>query len=400
VKGPDKVLNLGKTAGGRHDHLPKWQALLRPVARMGLKTSSPDSDPAKLREVRDFGSNPGALRMFVYLPPHFARNSPLVVVLHGCAQTAASYDHGAGWSTLADRLGFALVLPEQQRSNNPNLCFNWFQTEDTRRGQGEALSIRQMVEKMVLEHGIDRHRIYVTGLSAGGAMTSVMLATYPDVFAGGAIVAGLPYGAASNVKEAFETMFQSPQRPATEWGKLVREASAHAGPWPRVSVWHGGADATVIPSNAIEIVKQWTDVHGLPGAPTIGNIVDGYPRQAWCNGAGEELIESYTIPDMAHGTPLAVGNDADQCGAAGAFLLDVGISSSYHIAKFWGIAGTARVAAHEAADEASSTAAGKRAGPNAKPAQAGSAGGSFSLPANIRAIITQALTAAGLTKAP
>jgi feruloyl esterase len=339
--------------------------------------------------------------MFVHLPPHFARKSPLVVVLHGCTQTAESYDHGAGWSTLADRYGFALVLPEQQRSNNPNLCFNWFQTEDTQRGQGEALSIRQMVEKMVLDHGIDRHRVYVTGLSAGGAMTSVMLATYPDVFAGGAIIAGLPYGAASNVKEAFETMFQSPQRPAPEWGKLVREACAHAGPWPRVSVWHGGADATVIPSNAIEIVKQWTDVHRLPSAPTSENIVDGFPRQVWSNGTGEELIESYTIPDMAHGTPLAVGNDADQCGAAGAFLLDVGISSSYHIAKFWGIAGSARVdshaVSHEARDQAAPTSAGKRADRAAEPAYAGSAGG-FSLPANIRAVITQALEAAGLSK--
>jgi feruloyl esterase len=363
---------------------------------MGLKTPNSDLISGKLTEIRDFGSNPGALRMFVHLPHHFARKSPLVVVLHGCTQTAESYDHGAGWSTLADRYGFALVLPEQQRSNNPNLCFNWFQTEDTKRSQGEALSIRQMVEKMVHDHGIDRRRVYVTGLSAGGAMTSVMLATYPEVFAGGAIVAGLPYGAASNVKEAFETMFQSPQRPAPEWGKLVREASAHAGPWPHVSVWHGGADATVIPSNAVEIVKQWTDVHGLPSAPTMEDIVDGYPRQVWSNGAGEELIESYTIPDMAHGTPLAVGNGADQCGAAGAFLLDVGISSSYHIAKFWGIAATPRVASHDAKDTAMAAHAGKRADRAAKPVHAGAP---RSLP-NIRAIIAQALEAAGLTKAP
>ncbi|HEY2228996.1 MAG TPA: PHB depolymerase family esterase [Xanthobacteraceae bacterium] len=374
--------------------------MLQPVARMGLKTPSPDSRSEKLREVGDFGSNPGALRMFVHLPPHLASKSPLVIVLHGCTQTAGSYDYGAGWSTLADRYGFALILPEQQRSNNPNLCFNWFQPEDTKRDQGEALSIRQMVEKMVLDHGIDRRRVYVTGLSAGGAMTSVMLATYPDVFAGGAIIAGLPYGAASNVQEAFETMFQSPQRPAPEWGKLVREASAHAGRWPRVSVWHGGADATVIPSNAIEIVKQWTDVHGLPSAPTMENVVDGYPRQVWSNGVGEELIESYTIPDMTHGTPLAVGNDADQCGAAGAFLLDVGISSSYHIAKFWGIAATplvdSRVDSHDVKGEPMATPAGKRADRAAKPAHAGE---SRSLP-NIRAIIAQALEAAGLTKAP
>jgi poly(3-hydroxybutyrate) depolymerase len=168
-------------------------------------------------------------------------------------------------------------------------------------------------------------------------MTSVMLATYPDVFVGGAIVAGLPYGAATNVQQAFETMYQCPPRPARAWGDLVRSASPHEGPWPRVSVWHGGSDATVIPSNASEIVKQWTDVHALPVAPTAESIVDGYPRQVWVNADGDELIESYTITNMAHGTPLATGRADHECGAAGPFLLEVGISSSHHIAKFFGL---------------------------------------------------------------
>jgi feruloyl esterase len=402
------VLNLGKAAGSFLNHRSKWQALLHPVATMGLGTPNFEPKSPQLSEVQEFGSNPGALRMFVHLPAHADHNGaaatdiPLVVVLHGCSQTAEGYDRGAGWSTLADRYGFALVLPEQQRSNNANLCFNWFETGDIKRGQGEALSIRQMVDKMVRDHGIDRHRIYVTGLSAGGAMTSVMLATYPDVFAGGAIIAGLPYGAASNVQEAFETMFQSPQRPAHEWGELVREAAPHSGPWPRVSVWHGGADATVIPSNATEIVKQWTNVHGLPGAPTSQSIVDGYPRQVWGNGAGEELIESYTIPNMAHGTPLAVGSAQDQCGVAGAFLLDVGISSSYHIAKFWGIAGTPVANSKESNAQPMAAAQLRPNGAEmaaAKPARdVPEPAGAFSLPVHIRAVIAQALEAAGLTK--
>ena len=258
-------------------------------------------------------------------------------MLHGCTQSAAGYDIGAGWSTLAKRFGFALLLPEQQRSNNPNGCFNWFQRGDIERGRGEALSIRQMVEKLVSDQVVDRTRVFVTGLSAGGAMTSVMLATYPDVFAGGAIIAGLPYGAANNVQQAFENMFQCPERPARAWGDLVRDASPHAGPWPRVSVWHGGADVTVVPSNATEIVKQWTDVHGLPVRPSAQAMVDGYPRQTWVNKTGEELIELYTIPHMAHGTPLATGEADYECGAAGPFLLEVGISSSYHIAKFFAL---------------------------------------------------------------
>ena len=196
-----------------------------------------------------------------------------------------------------------------------------------------------MVEKLVLDKGIDRGRVFVTGLSAGGAMTSVMLACYPEVFAGGAIVAGLPFGAATNVKQAFQSMFQSPARPAREWGDLVRRASRHTGPWPRVSVWHGNADKTVIPRNARQILQQWTAVHGLPLSPSKQETIDGYPREVWIDEAGIEMIESYTISNMAHGTPLATGKGEGGCGAAGPFLLEVGISSSYHIAKFFGIAG-------------------------------------------------------------
>jgi feruloyl esterase len=276
--------------------------------------------------------------MFTYRPPALAEHPALVVVLHGCTQTAAGYDIGAGWSTLADRYGFALLLPEQQRSNNPNGCFNWFVPEHSRRDQGEPLSIWQMIEKSVIDYGIDRRRIFITGLSAGGAMTSIMLACYPDVFAGGAIIAGLPYGAATNVQQAFESMRQSSSRSPREWGNLVRAASPHRGPWPRVSVWHGDADNTVIPSNALAVLKQWTDVHGLPLSPALRTRVDGYPREVWLGKAGEELIEAYTISNMAHGTPLAIGEVEGACGAPGPFLLPVGISSSYHIAKFFGIA--------------------------------------------------------------
>ena len=150
---------------------------------------------SRLTETVGFGTNPGDLKMFSYLPrdQRARQKLPLVVVLHGCTQNAARYDTGAGWSTLATRYGFALLMPEQKPSNNANTCFNWFNPEDIARGSGEALSIRQMIARMAREHGIDQKRVFITGLSAGGAMTAVMLATYPEVFAGGAIIAGLPY---------------------------------------------------------------------------------------------------------------------------------------------------------------------------------------------------------------
>jgi poly(hydroxyalkanoate) depolymerase family esterase len=315
-------------------HLPKLSAFSG-LAGYGRSLSPALQSP--LVEINDFGSNPGGLRMFAFVPEQLPRAPALVVVLHGCGQTAAGYDLGAGWSTLAERYGFALLMPEQTASNNANTCFNWFNPEDIARGSGEAGSIRQMIARMAGDHKIDSRRIYVTGLSAGGAMTSVMLATYPDVFAGGAVIAGLPYGVASNVREALSGMMASPSRPASELGDLVRNASKHKGPWPKLSVWHGSADRTVNPANADEIVKQWLDVHGLPLAPMSAGEVDGYPREVWWNADGETVIESYTITDMAHGTPLGDSGHDERFGEGGAFLIEAGISSSYHIANFFGL---------------------------------------------------------------
>jgi poly(hydroxyalkanoate) depolymerase family esterase len=290
----------------------------------------------RLTDLPGFGSNPGALRARAYVPESLSAHAPLVVVLHGCTQNAAGYDHAAGWSRLADRHGFALLLPEQQRQNNPNLCFNWFAPQHARRDSGEALSILQMVAAMVAAHSLDPARIYVTGLSAGGAMTSVMLATYPEVFAGGAIIAGLPFGTASSVPEAFDRMrgHGSPDEPRLT--ALVRNASEHGGPWPTISVWHGSADATVAHANAEAIVSQWRDLHGVNAGPSRVETIDGHPRRIWADAAGREVIEEYSIAGMGHGTPLAT-QGADAVSVAAPYMLEAGISSTEHIARFWGL---------------------------------------------------------------
>jgi len=344
------------------------------------KRASLGDDP--LIETNGFGSNPGNLVMRSFVPDLLPPSAPLVVVLHGCTQTAASYDHGAGWSTLARQFGFAVLFPEQQRANNPNLCFNWFLPEDTQRDQGEMLSIRQMADRMVREHGLDRSRLFVTGLSAGGAMAGSLLACYPDVFSAGAIIAGLPYGCATNTQEALTAMFQGGNQTKRVWGDMVRRASSHTGPWPRVQVWHGTADTTVKPSNAAEIVKQWLDLHDCGAEPGIEDAVSGFPHRVWLTG-GEPVVEAYSITGMGHGTPIDpnASDPDDRCGAPGPHFLEMGISSTAIVARSWGLL------RHRIAEAPVERPAAARPAASARPAP-----GRF----DVGAVITKALRAAGL----
>ncbi|HEX7968830.1 MAG TPA: PHB depolymerase family esterase [Stellaceae bacterium] len=308
--------------------------------------AAPDTLAAAPVAVADFGTNPGQLRMFAYVPEPPPSAAPLVVVLHGCAQNARDYASESGWIKLADALGLVLVLPEQTQANNSNKCFNWFDRTKTQRGQGEALSIKEMVDKMRADRNIDPQRIFVTGLSAGGAMTSVMLAAYPDVFSGGGIVAGLPYGCAASVVDAFSCMSTGNSMmgqafghrfSGSELGDLVRGASKHTGPFPRVSIWHGSADTTVNPINATEEMEQWTDVHGIPPTPTVQDTVRGFPHQTFATAGGDSVVETFAITGMPHGTPVDPGPGPEQCGATDKYIIDAHICASFHIAKFWGL---------------------------------------------------------------
>lgn len=310
--------------------------ITRLSAMRGVGTINGGQAPkGRLSELESFGSNPGDLNAKIFVPDQRANVSALVVVLHGCTQTAADYDLGSGWSHLADKHGFALLFPEQQRRNNANLCFNWFLPEDSRRGAGEALSIRQMIAAMVERYHLDSSRIFITGLSAGGGMASIMLATYPEVFAGGAIIAGLPYGCAGTIPQAFDRMRGQGVPGEAELARLVRQASDHSGPWPTISVWHGSADATVNPRNADAIINQWRSLHGAEADARI-EAVDGYPRQVWRDDQGRDVIEAYSITGMGHGIPLDTSGD-DGCGRSGAYMLEAAISSTHHICRFWGL---------------------------------------------------------------
>jgi poly(3-hydroxybutyrate) depolymerase len=173
-------------------------------------------------------------------------------------------------------------------------------------------------------------------------MTAAMLACYPEIFAGGAIIAGLPFGAAANVRDALEAMKSAPLRTPREWGDAVRAASWHAGPWPRVSIWHGGMDQTVNINNAQASVAQWADLHGLALGAARQDMRDGAVRLNW--GSALEVI---TVPTLGHGVPIA----ARDLGAPAPFILEAGISSTRRIAEFFGLMQDAKARAKPAAPQ-------------------------------------------------
>ena len=298
--------------------------------------SGGSTSPGRLVEVTGFGSNPGNLRMFEHIPGGLGSGRPLVVVLHGCTQNAAGFDNESGWAALAERLRFALVLPEQPSANNGSQCWNFFLPNGNTRGGGEPASIKQMVDWEIAHRGVDPNRVYVTGLSAGAAMTNVMLATYPDVFKAGAPVAGVAFKCATNAAETVPCNQGATTKSPQEWGDLVRGATSWKGPWPRVSVWHGTDDATVSVKAMPEIVKQWTNVHGIDQSADTTDTVAGYPHAVYRDAAGTALVETFTITGMGHGQPIDP-NASPACGASAPYFLDAGICAASHIAAWFGL---------------------------------------------------------------
>jgi poly(hydroxyalkanoate) depolymerase family esterase len=298
------------------------------------------SAAGRVVEVDKFGSNPGGLRMFVYAPPKkLPPGAPLIVVLHGCGQDAGLFARNSGWIALAQRIGAALLLPEQTVKNSSGRCFNWYQPSDIRRGQGEAKSIRQMVRAAILRFNCDPRRVYVVGLSAGGAMTAALLAAYPNVFAAGAVVAGMQVGVAYNGASALLRMRRAdPFSSRLSLAEAVRRAApktVRPRVWPRLSIWQGGRDQLVDPRNAEALAAQWTQLQGFHADPTSeSEPMKGVRRRVWST-PKRAAVEFWTIADMGHGFPIE--SSAFGGGRSGFGVINAGLPAARHIARFWGI---------------------------------------------------------------
>lgn len=293
--------------------------------------------------VPQFGNNPGNLRMYLYEPVSLgSKPAPLVVVLHGCTQSAKRVANQTGWNKLADRYGFRILYPQQRVWNNPGKCFCWYSRNDIEKGKGEAASIHQMIEYTKANKVTDTTQVFITGLSAGAAMGVALMADYPETFNAGAIFAGGPFKAATNIWTGMLAMYGWRVKKPNEWGNYVREQNPnYTGKYPRMIVYHGKMDVVVNRRNATEIVKQWTNLHGISQEPT--QIVSRFTgnkkieKRIFRTADGQEPVLYYRIKGTGHALPVDPGKCETKGGKMGAFSADRNFYSTYWAAVDFGL---------------------------------------------------------------
>lgn len=259
-----------------------------------------------------FSNDAGSRPYKVYLPlGESDRPYPMMVMLHGCSQSADDFAADTQMNCLADEYGFIVVYPEQTAGANAAKCWNWFNPQDQVRGAGEPSLIAGIVCEVVQRFGADPLRIFVAGLSAGAAMAVVLGETYPELFAGVGAHSGLPYAVAHDIPSALAAMKGKGAGGAGLNASCDPSASSHrtilhAVP---VIVFHGDRDHTVQPANGAYIVQQAHDAHGFqagdPGLRVkklLGVTPGGqrFSRTVHADSSGQARIENWTLHGAGH----------------------------------------------------------------------------------------------------
>jgi poly(hydroxyalkanoate) depolymerase family esterase len=269
---------------------------------------------------RRFACAAGSRNYKVYVPASAkGQRLPLIVMLHGCTQNPDDFAVGTGMNRLAEDRGFIVAYPEQPASANRSACWNWFDHAHQTRDEGEPAILAGVTRAVLAEFAVDPARIYVAGLSAGGAMAAILSATYPELYAAAGIHSGLPHGAAADLPSAFAAMRGSKTPPAPR----ARRAKARV----RTIVFHGANDKVVHPSNATAILADARA--GLPDrAQEL--IQDGvaagrtYTRSLVIDGRGVSHAEYWAIDGLGHawsgGSPEGSFTDAKGPDASGEML--------------------------------------------------------------------------------
>ncbi|MGW4644749.1 extracellular catalytic domain type 1 short-chain-length polyhydroxyalkanoate depolymerase [Sphaerisporangium sp. NPDC004334] len=260
---------------------------------------------ATLTEVTGFGSNPGNLRMHLYVPNNAQANPAIVLAMHPCGGSGPGFYSSSEFASLADRYGFVVIYPSASKKAN---CFdNWSEASKVRGGQTDPVSLMSMVTYVEQQYHGDPNRVFATGSSSGAMMTNAMLALYPEVFKAGAAFMGVPFTCFPN-EAAYQPGGNSAPcvgKTAQQWGDLARNANpSYRGPWPRMQLWHGTADNVVAYSELEEEIKQWTNVNGVSQTPTSTDTPQsGWSRRRYADSSGSVRVEAYTIQGAGHSLP-------------------------------------------------------------------------------------------------
>ena len=232
----------------------------------------------------------------LYVPPqHAGRALPLVVMLHGCTQDPDDFAAGTDMNTRAREQGFFVLYPAQSQDGNAQRCWNWFGRAHQQRGSGEPALLADMTQSVIKAYGIDAHRVYIAGLSAGGAMADIVAAAYPEIYAAVGVHSGLPRGAATNVAGAFAAMKNG--EPATHSTAKVTDASV-----PTI-VFHGDADQTVHPNNGEQVIAallRGVDSNAPKLEQGVASGGRGYTRAIYRANTGETVAEHWLVKGAGH----------------------------------------------------------------------------------------------------
>ena len=247
----------------------------------------------------------GSRRYKIFVPSKGGSPKRLLVMLHGCTQDPDDFARGTRMNAVAGAQGFAVLYPEQPATANPLKCWNWFAAAHQKRGQGEPALLASMIRKVVAEQKIDPSKVYVAGISAGGAMTAIFGATYPELVAGLAIHSGIAYGLATDVSQALGAM-RTPQADVEALGKLAIDAMGERRKPVPVVIIQGSKDASVSAANAGLLGAQWRSVNEVPGLAVTPlestATVDSYPTRfhAYRGNHPRSFVHEWLVDGLAH----------------------------------------------------------------------------------------------------
>jgi poly(hydroxyalkanoate) depolymerase family esterase len=247
-------------------------------------------------ERRVFSNQAGSRDYKLYVPSAHAGGSlPLIVMLHGCTQSPDDFAAGTRMNELAEEHRFLVAYPAQARTANVSKCWNWFSETDQQRDLGEPSLIAGITREIMRSFPVAPGRVYVAGLSAGGAAAAIMGSAYPDLYAAVGVHSGLAYGAASDMASAFKAMRQG----ANSRRMPARRSGARIVP---TIVFHGDRDSTVNPVNADHVIAQSDHVSGLRVAAKRGAGPDGvsYTRTTYVDAVGRSMFEKWDVHGLGH----------------------------------------------------------------------------------------------------